>query len=76
MFYNNCIFQTLFLLCQHLFPVGIQNHKQDTLVNSYESELRDLGFEKAGNNYYLVDGKVKYDVYMFERPDTLKWNLK
>lgn len=54
--------------------IGIQNHKQDSFIQTYKVILQELGFEKKGNNYSLVDGNVKYDVYMFERPDTLKWN--
>ena len=54
--------------------IGVQNHKQDILVKSFDTALTNLGFEKMGDNYSLLSGKTKFDVYMFERPQGLGWN--
>ena len=54
--------------------IGIQNSKQDHLVQTYENRLGEMGFEKRGNNYCLSDSDLRYDVYLFDRPDLWKWN--
>lgn len=54
--------------------IGIQNMKQNNTIQTYESRLAELGFEKNGNNYYLEDTDFKYDIYLFGRPAVWKWN--
>lgn len=54
--------------------IGIQSSKQKYLIHTYEDKLEELGFEKEGNNYCVIDDDFKYDVYMFDRPSIWKWN--
>lgn len=53
---------------------GIQNIKQNNMIHTMESSLKELGFEKNGNNYYLEDADFRYDVYLFDRPSIWDWN--
>lgn len=39
-----------------------------------ESSLKELGFEKNGNNYCLEDVDFRYDIYLFDKPAIWKWN--
>lgn len=54
--------------------IGIQYMKQNNIIQTYESRLDELGFEKNGNNYYLEEANFKYDIYLFDRPAIWEWN--
>ena len=53
---------------------GIQTVKQNNITHSMESSLKELGFEKNGNNYCLEDVDFRYDIYLFDKPAIWKWN--
>ncbi len=53
---------------------GMQSVKQNRIVHAMESNLKELEFEKNGNNYCLEDDDFRYDVYLFDRPAIWKWN--
>ena len=54
--------------------IGIQSVKQDNIIHTMEKSLKELGFEKSGNNYSLEDASFIYDIYLFDRPAIWKWN--
>lgn len=56
--------------------IGIQKEQQNHLIQTYKSNLEEIGFEKEGDNYCLTDSDFKYEVYMFDRPDIWKTNQK
>ncbi len=68
---------TVFIATMILMGVsyfGIQSVRQNNIVNTMESNLNELGFEKNGNNYCLEEDDFRYDVYLFDRPARWKWN--
>lgn len=56
--------------------IGIQKGQQNRIIQTYKSNLEEIGFEKEGDNYCLTDSDFKYEVYMFDRPDIWKLNQK
>lgn len=55
--------------------LGIQTVKQNNITHAMESNLKELGFEENGNNYYcLEDVDFRYDIYLFDKPALWKWN--
>lgn len=56
--------------------IAIQKRQQNRLIQTYKSNLEEIGFEQEGDNYYLTDSDFKYEVYMFDRPDIWKLNQK
>lgn len=56
--------------------IAIQKGQQNRLIQTYRSNLEEIGFEQDGDNYYLTDSDFKYEVYMFDRPDIWKLNQK
>ena len=54
--------------------VGIQNIKQTSIIQTFESSLEKMGFEKTGNDYCLKDTDFSYHVYTFNRPTIWKLN--
>lgn len=54
--------------------IGIQNVRQKNIMQTYESRLDELGFEKNGDDYCLEDADFVYNVYLFDRPAIWKWN--
>lgn len=56
--------------------IGIQKGQQNRLIQTYKSNLEEIGFEKEGDHYCLTDSDFKYEVYMFDRPEIWKANQK
>lgn len=54
--------------------VGNQNIKQTSVIQTFESNLEKMGFEKIGNDYCLEDTDFSYHVYSFNRPTIWKLN--
>ena len=54
--------------------VGIQNIKQTSIIQTFESSLEKMGVEKTGNDYCLKDTDFSYHVYTFNRPTIWKLN--
>ena len=67
-------------VCQTLYHKAVkqnyQKEHQNHLIQTYKSNLEEIGFEKEGDNYCLTDSDFKYEVYMFDRPDIWKTNQK